>query len=269
MLPTLEINEGPGKKPRVLVLEISDRNKADRGVIARLLVERETRYERYADGQLDTAHIELSYRMIGVPVGPASGQGEFRGCYSAVQNRVSVTASGVWGHGFVTLDLPGLKGQRIGTYLMNEIVCWARQWPDADVNNIELLAGQAYGKNSARRNRFYEQFGFAFDYADPEHRAGMSRAIRVRDLSAVENWKDNIAERRVFDFLMNQADSERVAHVDVARLTRSLHDLIAERKCAERHPLWWAVREVYSRHGSSIRAAASIVSVAALLHFAR
>jgi hypothetical protein len=60
--------------------------------------------------------------MIGVPAGPASGQGEFRGCYSAVHNRVSVTASGVWEHGFVTLDLPGLEGQRIGTYLMNEIV---------------------------------------------------------------------------------------------------------------------------------------------------
>jgi hypothetical protein len=41
MLPTLEINEGSGKKPRVLVLEIRDRNKTDRGVIARLLVERE------------------------------------------------------------------------------------------------------------------------------------------------------------------------------------------------------------------------------------
>ncbi|MEM5389782.1 hypothetical protein VSR68_40575 [Paraburkholderia phymatum] len=162
----------------VLVLEIRDRNKTDRGVIARLLVERETRYERYADGQLDMAHIELSYCMIGVPVGPASGQGAFRGCYSAVQNRVSATASDVWGHGFVTIDLPGLEGQRIGTYLMNEIVCWIRQWPDAYLNSIELLAGQAYGKNTARRNRFYEQFGFAFDYADPAHRAGMSRAIK-------------------------------------------------------------------------------------------
>jgi hypothetical protein len=93
MLPTLEHNEGPGKKPRVLVLEVRDRNGPDRDVIARLLVEREARYERYADGKLDMAHIELSYRMIGVPVGPASGQGEFRRCYSAVHNGVSVTAS--------------------------------------------------------------------------------------------------------------------------------------------------------------------------------
>jgi hypothetical protein len=103
----------------------------------------------------------------------------------------------------VTLDLPGLEGQRIGTYRMNEIVCWARQWPDADVNNIELLEGQAYGKNTARRNRCYEKFGFTFDYTDPEHWAGMSRAVKVRDLNAVENWKDTIAERRVFDFLMD------------------------------------------------------------------
>jgi hypothetical protein len=213
------------------------------------------------------AHIELSYRMIGVPVGPASGQGEFRGCYSAVHNRVSVTASHVWGHGIVTLDLPGLEGQRIGTYLMNEIVCWARQWPDADVNNIELLEGQAYGKNTARRNRFYEKFGFTFDYTDPEHRAGMSRAVKVRDLNAVESWKDTIAERRVFDFLMDRADSERIAQADTAQLSRSVHDLIAERKRAERHPIWWAVREVYSRHTNWILAAATIASGAAFLHF--
>ncbi|WP_152038199.1 hypothetical protein [Paraburkholderia hospita] len=214
MLPSLEVNEGLGKKLRVLVLEIRDRNKTDRGVIAHLLVEREERYDRYADGQLRQARIELSYRMIGVAVAPASGQGEFRGCYSATDNRVSVTACGVWERGFVTLDLPGLEGQRVGTYLMNEIVRWARQWPDADVNNIQLLEGQAYKRNTVRRNRFYEQFGFTFDYMDAQHRAGMSHPVKVRDLKAVESWKDNIAERRMFDFLMEQADSRRAAQVE-------------------------------------------------------
>lgn len=54
--------------------------------------------------------------------------------------------------GAVFLDLPGLDGQRIGTYLMNEIVQWVQQSPETTVNSIELLVGQAHGDNKAWRN---------------------------------------------------------------------------------------------------------------------
>ena len=137
------------------------------------------------------------------------------------------------------------------------------------MNNVELVEGQAYGKNTARRNRFYERFGFAFDYPDPGHRAGVSRPVKVRDLKAVESWEDNITERRVFDFLIDQAETERVAQANEARPSRSLQDLIAGRKRAERHPIWWAVREVYYQHTNWILAAASIAGGVALFHFAR
>ena len=63
MLPSLEVNDGLGKKPRVLVLEIRDRNKTGRGVIAHLLVEHEERYDRYADGQLRQARIEKEHTV--------------------------------------------------------------------------------------------------------------------------------------------------------------------------------------------------------------
>ena len=103
--------------------------------------------------------------------------------------------------GAVFLDLPGLDGQRIGTYLMNEIVQCVQQWPEATVNGIELLAGQAHGDNKARRNWFYEQFGLVFDYTDPEHREGRSRPMLAGALVKVETWKQNITEHRMLDYL--------------------------------------------------------------------
>src|SRR5690606_42007148 len=58
-------------------------------------------------------------------------------------NTVTLTSTIAWSEGGVFLDLPGLAGQRIGTYLMNEIVRWVQQWPSATVASIKLDAGQA------------------------------------------------------------------------------------------------------------------------------
>ena len=74
------------------------------------------------------------------------GKGRFDGSYSRNFNSVSLTSTSM-SKGAVFLDLPGLDGQRIGTYLMNEIVQWVQQWPETTVNSIELLAGQAHGDN--------------------------------------------------------------------------------------------------------------------------
>ncbi|MBN0147646.1 hypothetical protein JTL51_32530, partial [Pseudomonas aeruginosa] len=120
--------------------------------------------------------------------------------YSRHFNSVSLTSPSM-SKGAVFLDLPGLDGQRIGTYLMNEIVQWVQQWPEANVNGIELLAGQAHGDNKARRNWFYEQFGLVFDYTDPEHREGRSRPMLAGALVKVETWRQNITEHRMLDYL--------------------------------------------------------------------
>jgi GNAT superfamily N-acetyltransferase len=266
MLPSLELDEGPRKKPRVLVLEVRDRDEPAGEVIAQLLVERQEEYEHDSDGSIWKARIELAYRLIGAAVYPANGQGEFRGSYSATDNRVCLTMHGVWGHGFVTLDLPGLEGQRIGSYLMNEIVCWVLQWPHADVNNIELLAGQAHGKNADRRNRFYERFGFVFDYGDPRHRAGMSRSMKVRDLKPVGSWKENIIEHRMFDFLADLIHSERDARAESKMLSRSVQELCADQRRAEAHPIWWAAKEVYYQHANWVIAGVLLASGAVFVH---
>lgn len=121
---------------------------------------------------------------------------------------------------------------------MNQIVTWARQWPDADVRAVELLDGQAEdAKNKRRRNRFYERFGLVFDYADPEHRAGISCPMKVRELKNVDSWQRNITERRVFDFLASQEQAKVQSIADSRMLERSVQDLNRQLLRAEAHPV--------------------------------
>jgi hypothetical protein len=108
--------------------------------------------------------------------------------------------------GFVSLDLEGLKGLRIGTYLLNEIVCWAKQWPDATVDPLLLSVQQATPDNRDRRNRFYERFGVRFVYRTEDRFAGESLPMTAADLIPVESWKQNIRVDGVFEALRVQAD---------------------------------------------------------------
>ncbi|GBQ32032.1 hypothetical protein HLH34_00045 [Gluconacetobacter azotocaptans] len=88
----------------------------------------------------------------------------FLACYARQWDdraRISLTSHNPR-RGAVFLDLEELEGNRIGSYLMNLVVAWARQWPDASVNPITLLAHQARGENTIRRSRPYEQFGITF-----------------------------------------------------------------------------------------------------------
>jgi hypothetical protein len=137
------------------------------------------------------------------------------------------------------------------------------------VNNIELLAAQARGRNTARRNRFYERFGFVFDYADSRHQAGMSRPLKVHDLKSMESWKENITEHRMFDFLARQQQSELRARAESATLSRSVRELALERKRAEAHPVWWAVMQVYEQRTNWVIAGVVLAAVAVLLHMSR
>ncbi|MBJ9696429.1 hypothetical protein [Burkholderia cenocepacia] len=271
MLPSLDerVVEGRRTKPRILMLEVRDTRKPVGTVIARIMVEREEKFERADDGSICKARIRLSYRLLETEVFACSGQGEFEGCYSGQDNRVSLTTgSSVWEHGFVTLDLPRLNGQRIGSYLMNEIVCWAQRWSEADVNSIQLLAGQAQGSNTARRNRFYERFGFVFDYEDNEHRGGESRPMKVSALRQVDSWKENISERNVVDCLNGALEAASAANRESVGLRRTVKELVGERSILEAHPLWWATKLIWRRRAGWL-VGALIVGLACLpvVHF--
>ena len=269
MLQSLEQADSLMNKPRIVVLEVRNRKSPDGPVIAHVVVERQETSEKYLDGQLRQACISLSFRQTGIEVFAASGHGEFHASYSPLDDSLSLTTHSEWDHGFVTLDLQGLEGNRIGTYLMNEIVRWARQWPGADIREIELLAGQASSDNKDRRNRFYERFGLVFDYADSEHRAGKSRPMKVRDLKAVDSWQQNIVERRMFDFLTSQEQARLHSDAECRWLQRSAQDLNRQLRRAEAHPVLWAMLQIYEQRANWVIGCGLLAGVALLIHFVR
>lgn len=195
-----------GKK--LCVLEVRHPQRLDEPPVAHLLLAREERYERMDDGGIANASISIEYEIIAPRklFRAARRKGEFVGCYTMGGEHawVSLTSSRL-GQGAVFLDLPELAGHRIGTYLMNEIVSWAAQWPDAHVFPIRLRDGQATDDNKLRRNRFYTQFGIAFDFEDARERAGTSRDIAVRELNQVDTWRANIREHSIA-LLLREAD---------------------------------------------------------------
>ena len=247
--------EGQSVKPRILVLEIKDKDRPDDKALGWVLVEREETYRRDPrDGTIYEASIRLSYQRITAKFSHRDGgKGRFDGSYSRNFNAVSLTSTSM-SKGAVFLDLPGLDGQRIGTYLMNEIVQWVQQWPEATVNGIELLAGQGHGDNKARRNWFYEQFGLVFDYTDPEHREGRSRPMLAGALVKVETWKQNITEYRMLDYLAAVLYAEERATSELQARDRACAQLIAEQRRAEARPVRWALRRLYIHYASTVLA---------------
>lgn len=254
-------------KPRIVVLEIRDRARVEEPPIGWVIVEREEVYKRDLSGEIFEASIRLSYQRVTTRASSfENGHGEFNGSYSSHFNAVSLTSSSM-SNGSVYLSLPELNGQRIGTYLMNVIVEWVQQWPDASVNSIQLLSGQARGDNKARRNRFYEQFGLIFDYHDSAQREGSSRPMLVQGLSVVETWKDNISEHRMFDYLSDQLSETDSAKLKLGTLNHAFADLLAEQKKAEARPLRWAVRRLYGQHSGAVIAGGALAIFASLLWF--
>lgn len=247
--------EGQSVKPRIIVLEIKDKDRPDDKALGWVLVEREETYRRDPrDGTIYEASIRLSYQRITAKFSHRDGgKGRFDGSYSRNFNAVSLTSTSM-SKGAVFLDLPGLDGQRIGTYLMNEIVQWVQQWPEATVNGIELLAGQGHGDNKARRNWFYEQFGLVFDYTDPEHREGRSRPMLAGALVKVETWKQNITEHRMLDYLAAVLYAEERATSELQARDRACAQLIAEQRRAEARPVRWALRRLYIHYASTVLA---------------
>lgn len=235
-------------KPRILVLEIKDKDRPSDAAIAWLLVERKEEYNHHpTDGVLQDASIRLTYKRIN-PKSSAlpGGGGFFAGSYSLRCNAVSITSQ-TMGRGFVTLDLPRLNGQRIGTYLMNEVVTWVKQWPEATVNSVELQENQAHGENKERRNRFYEQFKLAFDYTDPEHRAGHSKAMLAADLITVDKWKKNIKEHWVLDYLSDVLYAKEHAETELKVRDRACKALSERERKAFEKPFRWALKQTLYR----------------------
>lgn len=238
-------------KPRQSVLEVRDRERPHGKPIFWLLLEREaiTSLDP-SDGAVHAASICIVCQIIEPGrTQRASVKTKFWGGYSrgALDTpKVSLTSPSL-GEGAIFLNQPELLGHRVGTYLMNEIVSWAQQWPQASVNQIKLEAGQAQEDNKARRNRFYEQFGLKFNYLDETHRAGISRPMQVKNLNTVRTWQDNLRVHDVRELVGELLDELNRAREQLAQSHEGRTSINQELEHAQAHPVRWTLKQWWRR----------------------
>lgn len=233
----------------VLVLTVRPVHNPELPPIAHLLVERRELKRLSPNNEATESSLELCYQLLGTTRGVG-----ISGCFGAhympgrdgAKTRLTTAHGGMFGAVF--LDLPGLEGNRIGTYLMNEIVLWAKQWPDASIGTIELTSGQAGDSNRERRNRFYEQFNIEFDYDDEEHRSGKSRPLKAAQLTTTDAWQRNITLTSVVDFVNDTLKERELQSIEIGRLTPALAYVKRHLAQAEARPfrfalqrLWWGI----------------------------
>lgn len=90
-------------------------------------------------------------------------------------------------NGQVMIQPDNLRGMGLGTYLMNKIVAWAKQFNSTvRVRVVNLSAVDAGPNNRVRRNTLYENFGLCFNYREEdgvEKASGASLAeLTIADL---------------------------------------------------------------------------------------
>jgi len=185
MLPSLdtEWKDSPSLPPRIFILEVRHEDRPDSSPSDWLLVERQEQVDCLTDGSPAEARIRISFRKLNSTGARGPSEcGFFDGRYSKglgeQADMVSLTG------GAIMMPYP-MRGKGIGTFFMNEIVKWAKQWPDAEVRRISLSPVDGSSENKDRRNRFYEQFGLRFSYSDPDLRGGVSKPMLVSGLHPV------------------------------------------------------------------------------------
>jgi GNAT superfamily N-acetyltransferase len=238
-------------KPNAFVLEVRDIKKPENlSPITWLLVERSMVNVHDDNGVLLNAHISIKCQPIaGIERREEFRITEFCGGYSqGLTDTVSLTSKSVTNGGYVVLEDSELLGQRIGTFMMNEIVRWAKQWPKATIRSIELDAGHAHGENRERRNRFYEQFGLQFDYADTERIKGYSRPMMASQLVLAEEQKmRNITVHSLAEFLGKMQIENENLLLEFQRVDGLAKERLADLKTANAGPIAWALKTLFMR----------------------
>lgn len=245
MIPALKrVNRnGVLGKPALQVLEVGQAGREP----VHLLIER-TEQQELCDGTLDSATFKLAYQVI--PREPTRHQtecGEFSACYRRSYGDqgecVRLTSSSINTGGFVVIDPGWLAGHRLGTYLLNEIVTWAQQWPDAEIMPIcTLLSGKPSpgNTNTGRRNPFYEQFGITFD-------SGISRPMKVSGLNTVDSWQQNIQEIPLEQFLAKALGQIRDQRRELKARDKHLQEIRGDWEFAVLRPVRWTLRRWIER----------------------
>lgn len=189
------------KRPTLEILHIYERDNPDKYWKSFLI---ETIYKNKNIGNEHNDLITLYFRCVGEKQAPELS---FRAIHTILKNdnnvivleTISLTCGslGIW-HKYY-------KGNRLGRWLFNEIVTWAKQWPNADVNSIKLGPTDATEDNLKRRNKMYSGAGLKFDYDDNENRTGRSREMKASKLIVLSSWKKenggNIVIQNIDDYI--------------------------------------------------------------------
>lgn len=211
-----------------VLLEVRKRTDPTGPVGFWVLVSREV--TREGGGQ----RIQLDYRVLSSQHRHSEG-GEFYGYYSAVHDVCSITSGGL-GDGGVFIDPPEARGHRIGTYLLNEMVGWAMQWPDAHLKPVVLNRDQGRGEAGVRRNQLYDQFGIKFRAEDDGHVEARSIPTKIRDLNTVETWRQNITVTAAEQGLTKLLAEAQMRDMELALAKKNLKQTNEWLAKAQEHP---------------------------------
>lgn len=211
-----------------------------------VLVEKQEHFERDEAGEVVRAKLCVRYWSLNDDVEHSDQpNGEFPAMYDREENGVSLSSFSLWGGGYIVIEPARLQGRGLGTYLMNEVITWVKQWPAAYVRQIELPKGEGPGTPAQRsRIRFYWQFGLLFDFPNVTPVVGVARPMLVRELTLAPVLVDAITRHSVIEFGRTHIGNERQRGWEINSLSRNLESERQTVNEAYRHPIIWALKRV-------------------------
>lgn len=233
------------------ILIVRSRHDQSGKVVKKLLIEHVEKTEYDANGEVEKADLCVRYRVIGAAL--SAGRNltyKFSACYDGRRGKsgcIRLTGSSNTGRA-IYLDPCDLRGNRVGSFMMNEIVNWARNWPDAQIERIHLSVNQASEDNKDRRNKFYEQFGIQFNYTDTTKAEGYSCVMQARSLNPWTKIPANLSVRSLGEFLDEQEKCLSTLNSTVDNNQKRIANYSSKLEDANNHPICFAVTTICSKH---------------------
>lgn len=175
MIPSLDINKYDNRKSFIKLLKVYDMNDSNffwDYVFAEVLYFTENKNREVIEVHLCRLNAKPAKKTVFKGYAYYNPQG--------VIHKVSITNDSL------IINDTSYRGKRLGSWAMNQIVKWAKYWPQADLNIIKLSEVDA--DNKERRNKFYENFGINFNYNYPLKESGRSYPMKCLSLKTHEHW---------------------------------------------------------------------------------
>lgn len=153
----------------------------------------------------------------------------FDASFNSYRNSVSLVSSVLF------LDPDYLRGHGIGSCLMNRIIDWAREWPEATISPIDIFDPNP--EIVARRKKFYGKFGLEFDDVGGKP---VMKQILVKHVNKAETKTSN----RIFDLsdgLMLLCKARKQLEYDLSRKASAYDSLRATYNIFTTKPLRTAI----------------------------